>query len=260
LFLLFLFVVAWRAPNPPNPEYGIELNFGLDSQGSGEVQPQNPVGTEQQSEDPKTEVKNDQPEETDEPTPSEVKPSETKPVEKPVTTKQDSPEVVKEEKKQDTKPVEKPVEKKPDPAALYKPNTSSKTSETTQTKTGEQASQGDDTGKTGDKGDPKGPLDAKALYGKQGGGDGGPTLELAGWNWDFVPRPSVPNNETGRVVFEIKVGEDGEIISYRTLERSVSIEAENICKKELEKLTFSKTGTNVPKESTGRITFVIRSN
>jgi hypothetical protein len=61
-------------------------------------------------------------------------------------------------------------------------------------------------------------------------------------------------------VFEIKVGEDGEIVSYRTLERSVSIEAENICKKELEKLTFSKTGTNVPKESTGRITFVIRSN
>ncbi|MGC4022955.1 MAG: hypothetical protein QM734_13930 [Cyclobacteriaceae bacterium] len=30
-------------------------------------------------------------------------------------------------------------------------------------------SQGDDEGKTGDKGNPQGKLDAKALYGKQGG-------------------------------------------------------------------------------------------
>ena len=34
ILLLFFFLVAWRAPNPPLPEYGIELNFGLDDQGS----------------------------------------------------------------------------------------------------------------------------------------------------------------------------------------------------------------------------------
>jgi protein TonB len=28
VILLFIFLVAWRAPNPPLPEFGIELNFG----------------------------------------------------------------------------------------------------------------------------------------------------------------------------------------------------------------------------------------
>ena len=44
LFLIFFFLTAWRAPNPPNPEFGIELNFGLDNEGSGDVQPIEPVG------------------------------------------------------------------------------------------------------------------------------------------------------------------------------------------------------------------------
>ena len=34
--LLLFVIVAWRAPNPPLPEYGIELNFGLDTEGSGD--------------------------------------------------------------------------------------------------------------------------------------------------------------------------------------------------------------------------------
>ena len=70
----------------------------------------------------------------------------------------------------------------------------------------------------------------------------------------------MPNNESGRVVFEIKVDGAGEIISIKTLERSVSLEAEKICRQEIEKLTFTKTGTNVPAISTGKITFVVRSN
>ena len=51
LFVVLFFMMAWRAPDPPLPEYGIELNFGLDDQGSGDVQPEKPVGddTEQQS-------------------------------------------------------------------------------------------------------------------------------------------------------------------------------------------------------------------
>jgi hypothetical protein len=62
------------------------------------------------------------------------------------------------------------------------------------------------------------------------------------------------------VVFEIKVDDAGEIISIRTIERSVSLEAENICRKEIEKLTFTKSGANVPSVTTGKITFVVRSN
>ena len=44
VLLLLLFMVAWRTPNPPLPEFGIELNFGMDTQGSGDIQPETPVG------------------------------------------------------------------------------------------------------------------------------------------------------------------------------------------------------------------------
>lgn len=272
LLLLFLFVVAWRAPDPPLPEYGIELNFGLDREGTGEVQPSEPAGSQQPSEDDVEQSKEETIEEDEVPAVKEaVKPQETKPAEQPIATQKESPVAVKEEKKTETKPVEKPkeepketaktetkpVEQKVDEKSTYKP-TAEKT--TTDNKEGKPVSHGDDANKTGDKGDQQGSVDAKALYGKPGGGDGGAGLELAGWNWDFIPKPNVPNNESGRVVFEIKVDDSGEIISIKTLERSVSLEAENICRREIEKLTFSKTGTNVPPISTGKITFIIRSN
>src|SRR5688572_5170645 len=50
-----LFVlVAWRPPNPPLPEYGVELNFGLDAEGYGDLQPTEPVGNDgDQEEAPK---------------------------------------------------------------------------------------------------------------------------------------------------------------------------------------------------------------
>jgi protein TonB len=259
LFLIFMFAVAWRAPDPPLPQVGIELNFGLDQQGSGDVQPETPVGQEQK-EEVTEESQQELPE--DEVKPTEAKPQEAKPTETQAVTKQESPLTVKEDKKEVVKPKEKVPEKveektpvKEEVKAAYKP-----TADKTETKTGQTGNQGDDVNKTGDKGDPKGSLDSKAMYGKAGGGSGGSSLDLAGWQWDEIPKPNVPNNESGRVVFEIKVDSDGEIISIKTLERSVSLEAENICRKEIEKLTFSKTGTNVPSISTGKITFVVRSN
>jgi protein TonB len=271
LFVAFLFAVAWRAPDPPLPEVGIELNFGTDDQGSGDVQPETPVGKPEATEE-QQQVKNDQPAEDDQPVSAEPKPQESKPVEQPVVSKQESPVTVKEPKKEESKPVEtqkektpeKPVETKEpvkkDPNAEYKPTTSKTTADNNQAKSGTTGSQGDDANKAGDKGDPKGSLDANALYGKPGGGDGGSSLNLAGWEWDEVPKPDVPNNESGRIVFEIKVDQNGEIVSIVTKERSVSLEAEKICRKEIEQLTFTKTGANVPNISTGTITFVVRSH
>lgn len=265
LFLLFFFMVAWKAPNPPLPEYGIELNFGTMPEGSGTVQPKAPVGSEGTAE-----------EEPDQPEPEEVQPEtpepvESEPVEQEVVSKVESPVAVEEKKeevvKEPQKPVEKPqpekkVETKPtvDPNATYKPATPEAASEnkTTESKSGTEGSQGDDKDKTGDKGSEQGTLDAKSLYGKQGGG-GGPSLDLAGWAWDSKPSPVVPNNESGRIVFEIKVDDNGDIVSIKTLERGASIEAEQACRKAIEKLSFIKTGTKVPDISTGKITFVISS-
>jgi hypothetical protein len=147
------------------------------------------------------------------------------------------------------------------PDAVYKPSTKPTTSEskTASDTEGKPGNHGDDTGKTGDKGSPEGTLDSKALYGKAGGGAGGSSLELSGWTWNEKPNPNVPNNESGRLVFEIKVDANGDIVSIKTLERSVSSAAEQICRRAVEKLTFNKTGANVPEMSTGKITFLVRA-
>ncbi len=266
LMLLLLFVAAWKAPNPPNPEYGIELNFGLDTEGGGDVQPLEPVGSATEDE-PEEDSSTEQEQETTTPA-SEVKPAEQELLgneDSPIAVKEvkekqkeSVPEVSKEVKKTD--PVKTEDKPKEDSKAIYKPNTETTDAKATD-KQGSAQSHGDDEGKTGDKGNPQGSLDAKALYGKQGGGGGGaPSLQLDGWNWEAVPKPDVANNESGRLVFEIKVDANGEIISIKTLERSVSLAAETICRAEVEKLTFSRTGSNVPTVSTGKITFVVRSN
>src|SRR5690606_1364969 len=152
----------------------------------------------------------------------------------------------------------KETPKPPEPKAVYKPNTAK--NDAANSRQGDAASHGDDPGKTGDKGNPQGSVDAKALYGKPGGGAGGTSLDLAGWDWAEIPSPSVPTNEQGGIVrFEIKVNADGEIIAIRTLERGVLPETEKACRQAIERLSFIKKGDNVPAVSTGTITFVIRA-
>jgi len=274
LLVFFFFAVGWRAPNPPYPDYGIELNFGLDDQGSGEIQPETPVGSEQQ--EAKTE---DAQVETPQ---QEEKSAETEPktVEEQLTAKDESAVAVKDVKKEDT-PLEKPKEKTDQkvtpkenekPLAVYNPDLNKKSDARLlrsspesfgpdgQGKTGQPGSEGDDVNKTGDKGKKEGSLGPGAYTGKPGGGGGGSSLNIDGWLWDEIPKPTVPSSESnGRVVFEIKVNAEGEIISIKTLTRTLSMEMENSCRREIEKLTFTRTGTNVPSISTGKITFVVLS-
>ncbi len=218
LILAFLFIMAWRAPNPPLPEYGIELNFGLDDQGYGEVQPETPANeAESAEEQPPVEEDAEQAEEVvEEASPEEVQEQAEQPVSKvesPVTVTE-----VKKESKPTPKKEEKPVEKKQtetekkEVLVAYNADSQKKDGPTN-------ANQGDNPGTVGDKGSKEGTLDAKALYGKQGGGGGGPALDLAGWDWDQIPRPQIANNESdGKIEFEIKVDDNGEIIAYRVLD------------------------------------------
>ena len=280
LVVALFFIVAWRAPDPPLPEYGIVLNFGTDDEGSGDVQPETPVGNKGQQEEEPEESKPKVEEEAPKVEEKETKPVESKPVEQQIVSKVESPVAVKEKKEDEVKPVEKPaekpvekkvepkVEKKPveekpkvNPEAVYKPKAAQSTSDskTTDTKAGTPGNHGDDPGKTGDKGNPEGSLDAKALYGKPGGGAGGTSLELSGWNWDEIPKPNVPNNITGRIVFQIQVDSEGELRGIDIIENSLNPEATKACREAVEKLTFSKTGTNVPDMSKGKITFVVRA-
>ncbi len=281
LLLIFALLLAWREPNPPLPEYGIELNFGISNVGSGDIQPETNPNTEEAVEDSESqpeEVEEAEVEEVETPTEEQVEEvieeaDET--VEEIPTEESDSPDVVEEkeeqtkeevveekkepvketveEKKETEKPVEEVVEENKDTANDGKEENSESDEKA--------SSHGDNVDKEGDKGDDEGDLDARALYGKKGGG-GGSSLDMTGWMWDFVPKPNDTSDESGRVVFEIKIDDQGEIISVRTVERSVSPTVERIYKQEVLKLTFSKTSDNTRPApiSTGKITFIVKAN
>lgn len=244
LLILFFFIMAWRAPNPPKPTYGIELNFGLEQMGSGDVQPTSqPSPTpEEQPEENQSQPVEDNPETQEQVTESSAQESVTQPDEglvneKPTETKP----------KEVTKPAEKPKETsskpKTDSRALY----------------GGNQSQGDQQNASGDQGSREGSVDAQALYGAQGGG-GGASLSMAGWSWDQVPRPPDTSSETGRIVFQIKIDDQGYVVNVQTKESTVSPSVERIYNDAVRKITFSKTdNASVPPFSTGTITFVLRA-
>ncbi|MFC2126117.1 hypothetical protein ACFLU5_15040 [Bacteroidota bacterium] len=272
LVVIFLFILAWKEPYPPIPEYGIELNFGLDEGGSGEIQPiqesanevvdqsdNEPISEEEVIDE--TEIK--ETEEAVQETEVPIEEVETE-IEESIDDSQmeDSPDVIEPSKEQPVEDIKEEVteetEVKPVPAPPVEQSAteSPSTQENTQN---ESTSHGDNADVLGDEGSETGELDARALYGTPGGG-GGASLDLAGWIWDYAPEPQDTSDEYGRIVFEIKVDDQGEVIGVRTLEKTVSPNVEKVYREEVESLTFSPTSANtVPASiSTGRITFIIK--
>lgn len=245
---ILIFLAAWKAPDPPIPDYGIELNLGFDATGSGEVQP------EEQQQDPSETTPDTQPE-----------PVEETPEPEPVPVETESPVAVKKEpeKKPEPKPKPEPKKEEPKKPAPEKPKVDDKAlfnPDATGNKP--KQSQGDDTGKSGDKGDPQGKVDANALYGDQGGGAGGTGagLDLSGWRWESPPKVAMPEHEkNGKIVFEIVVDQDGEVIAIKPLERGLSPAAEKACRDAIMRLKLVPTGKNLPEESRGKITFSVKA-
>ncbi|NOT76138.1 MAG: cell envelope integrity protein TolA [Cyclobacteriaceae bacterium] len=267
IFIILFFLMAWRAPDPPLPEFGVELNFGMDDQGSGEVQPETPVGSDtDQIDETQDKPAESQPEEVKQEVKEDIK--DEKAIEKAVSD-EPSPVVVKEEKKKEVKKEivkDKPVEKpKETVIAEYKKEVKKDPSTSDASKKGKEGNQGDDKDKVGDKGSEEGTLEAKALYGNQGGGNGGGGngfgLSMAGWKWASDPkRPELPDNENGKVVFEIECDENGDITSIKTLERSLSPKAEQILKDEIRNNSLERTsGGRAPERSKGKIIFILKT-
>lgn len=268
LVLLFFFMIAWKAPNPPAPEYGIELNFGTSEQGSGPVQPTEPVGSQGQAEQ-----EPNQPEEQEAVEPETPKVEETRPVEQQIVSKVESPVAVKEEKKEVVKEPQKPIEKtepkKEEPVkpkvneeAVFKPRTqtSNTDNKTAESKAGQAGNQGDDTNKAGDKGSPEGKPNPDAAYtGKAGGGGGGYGLSMPGWAWASPPeKKKLSSNFSGKIRFEIEVDEDGQIIKITTLERTLNLEDERLLRQAIERSQLEKTSAgNAPARSKGVVEFTL---
>ncbi|GHA58173.1 hypothetical protein [Pontibacter akesuensis] len=281
LILLFLiYMLAWRAPDPPAEELGIMMNFGTDEQGSGDVQTMATPNKSKNVEDSKPAPTEPDPLPDPEPV---VKPSPATPptpVEAPkvVTTTADAPVTVKEEvkpqpkpqpkeevvkKETKTPPKEEVVAKEPEkPKSLYpgKPTTSTGTGKNGTSDNATGNNNGDDTGKVGDKGSPDGDINSKAMYGKAGGGAGG-SLDMAGWRYDIEPKRDPYSNETGIIRFQIKIDGDGNLIGINTIESNVSPQVKKWYEDQLRKTTFSRTGgTGNSSGATGFVTFRIRAN
>lgn len=267
LLVAFMLMMAWRAPNPPLPEYGIELNFGMDEQGGGEIQPETSPGAQEEANDQAEQEQTEtiQPEEqvNEEPIPEKT--------EEPIISKVESPVVVKEEKKEPAKEVvkEKVVESKPkvtpteEVKKIEKKETLPSEQKGTDAKKGDPTTNQGDDGKQGDKGNPEGKLDAKALYGQQGGGGGGEGfgLSMSGWAWADQPQiPNLPDNEDGRIEFEIECDSEGEIIGITTIQRGLSARAEQLLKEEIRKNSLMRTSAGkAPERSKGKVVFILKT-
>uniref|UniRef100_UPI00404A1107 hypothetical protein n=1 Tax=Fulvivirga sp. TaxID=1931237 RepID=UPI00404A1107 len=268
LLVAFLFMLAWKEPDPPLPEYGIELNFGLDNVGSGEEQPEVEANDSQSQEEA---TENELPEETVEST-DDTQTEEVNEVAEPVVeettvNEQASPDVVakevvkeevklvketpKEVKKETTKPVEKTEVTKPEDGAKGKDG------EATEQKA---ANHGDNTNKVGDKGHEEGTLDSRALYGQPGGG-GGPDLQIIGWTWDEVPNKKDKSSENGFVIIDFLIDQDGYVMRTTINKSTVSMIVAKFYEDQLRKVTFRKTSDGVVSSATtkGSVKFVIKS-
>lgn len=256
--LALLFTIILHTPNPPfDGGSGVVLNLGYVDEGTGEVQTfeqpeQNETENKPQEEANNTVVEENKTEEDNLVTSDE--PSDIQTETKEPTKVEDTKKVA------DPKPTES---KEPD----QKINTNALFGSKNTGKETKNNNNGDKVNKEGDQGDAKGDINAKSLYGEKGtGGDGkggsggGASLDLAGWKWDGKPVVKDDNeDENGKIVYEITIDDQGELIKIKMLETTVSPAIEKIYRKEVEKLSFSKTDNKAPASTaTGKITFIIK--
>ena len=268
LIIAFIFLVAWREPDPPIPEYGIELNFGVDEQGSGEIQPETPVTDPDVEDEPaaaEEEVVEEQIEEqVEEQTEEVVEPVEAEPeVETtPVDNTQESPDVVTPVEKAE-EPKEKVEEVKEPVKTVTYPGKKKATDGTEGETNASEASQGDDPGTEGDKGKEEGTVDARAQHPGTVGGGGNGALQLGDWGWGDFPKVNDQSSEVGIIVFTVIVDKNGEIVSIKTDKKSVSATVEMLYKNAIEEqATFVRKSGSKPATGnvSGTITFVLKSN
>jgi hypothetical protein len=84
---------------------------------------------------------------------------------------------------------------------------------------------------------------------------------MPGWAFDRPPRPNDESNESGRIVFDIKVNSDGDITYCAVRESNVSPALTKLYKDAVIKTTLSPTNAsgNADVGASGTVTFIISS-
>ncbi len=105
-----------------------------------------------------------------------------------------------------------------------------------------------------------GTLDDRALYGNRGTLSNGSSLQMAGWVWDARPNPNYKTDESGKIVYKIKIDDEGYIIDIQLQSSTVKPAVERLYRQSVERLSFSKASDFKPKRiTTGTITFLMQS-
>ncbi len=262
---LLCFLLKFNGPNPPLDVVGgdgVELNYGLDQAGSGDVQTMATANASLNREDSRP------PAIQPDPTPQPAQPR----VEASASTLPAAPEKVITSEAEDASvtapPVEKPAPKAAEPVretppparpreqprTVYTPKGSASgvaggngVTGTNSAPTGN--SNGDHPGTVGDQGDPRGSLNAKALYGEPGSGGsgarpgsgGGSGLEMSGWRVEDNLTVEGIDDTPGIIRFRIKINEDGEVESVSKVSGNVSAAQEKLCRDKILNASFVKT-------------------
>ncbi|MDW8286587.1 MAG: hypothetical protein RMJ89_00795 [Flammeovirgaceae bacterium] len=262
ILLLSFYIVAWMPPDPPIPQYGIEVNFGLDESGSGEKQPEKTSSETKPA--TATKVSNAQPSKTVESKVPKVEPIATPPVyqEKVEATKVEPITEVGEETvvAKPTSSVEKIAETSKETSESPKQEPSetilSGNEGQKHTKTN---SHGNVEGSKGDQGKEEGTINSELLVVSDLTGRGEIGLDIQGWSWSRLPQPKDTSNESGKLVFEIKIDRYGEVIAIRTLYRSVSRTVADIYQNALKEASFEPhEGVDPAETTTGKVIFNIK--
>lgn len=277
LLVLLCFFIKFSGPNPPLEAMGgdgVELNYGLDEAGSGDIQTMATANASQNREDSRP------PAAQPDPTPQAAQPrveasapAEPEAQEKVITSEAEDagttvPPVTKPAPVAPPKEVVRETPKpREQPRTLYTPKGSATgaaggngVSGSSSAPTGN--SNGDRPGTVGDQGDPRGSLDAKALYGAPGSGGsgsrpgsgGGSGLEMSGWRFDNQPVVEALDDNPGVVRFKIKISDDGEVESVTKVSGNVSPAQEKLCRDKLLDANFVKTNAGAG-GATGFYTF-----
>ena len=268
LLLLFLFT-HFHGPNPPLAPPGgdgVELNYGLDEAGSGDIQSLATANNSPNREDsrPPQASPDLQPRPAAPATPDPTPPAQEKIItsdaeESPVSeTPVETPAPPKEEVK--------PAPRVPRKVAVtFAPKGSvtgggNGANGTSNAPTGN--NNGDRPGATGDQGDPNGSLDAKALYGAGGRGGTGSSpgsggLEMAGWAFDAKPSVEAVDDidYAGRMRYKIKIDDNGNVLNVVKVSGNMSAAQDNLCRRALQNATFRPT-SSAQGGATGFYTFI----
>lgn len=241
LLLLFVFTV-FKGPNPPldavSSNGGVELNYGLDPAGSGNIQSLAAANASQNREDSRPPKSSPDPQPRPEPT---ATPERTPPAQEKIITSDAEESPVVEAPVEKPAPAKEEVKVAPKPrrqvAVTFSPNASATgggngVNGSSNAPTGN--SNGDDApGTVGDKGDRRGTFGGVRYTGDpgtgggEGGGDG---FGNSGWAFENTPKPTPVDNQGGSLRFKIKIDENGDIQSVEKVGGNMSSEQVNVCR------------------------------